>query len=290
MRVGLHDCDGLGRPNLALMKLSRWHKSRGDDVEWWFEMDTYDAVYSSKVFTRPGGDEYLPSGAICGGTGYDVRSVLPAEVDRSEPDYDLYPDYPHALGFLTRGCPNKCDFCIVPKKEGGIRPYMDIDEFLCGRKSAVLMDNNVLACQHGLEQIEKIVRRGIKVDFNQGLDARLIVKDKSIAKLLGKAKWIEYVRMACDRESMMPIIGEAVAWLAESGIKPYRIFVYMLVRDIDDAYRRAVFLKQLGVTPFAQPYRDFENNIEPSIEQRHFARWVNHKAVFKTVDWRDYHP
>lgn len=122
-----------------------------------------------------------------GGTGYDIEKVLPIEVDRLQPDYSIYNiDSNLSYGFLTRGCPNRCKWCVVPKKEGKISPYMDIEEITAGRKKAILMDNNILASNYGLQQIEKIIKLGIKVDFNQGLDARLITDE--IARLLAKVK------------------------------------------------------------------------------------------------------
>ena len=122
-----------------------------------------------------------------------MTNTLPSEIDKLCPDYSIYPKFTAAYGFLTRGCPNKCSWCVVPSKEGNIQPYADIEDFLQGRKEAVLMDNNVLAHEHGLQQIEKMIKLGIKIDFNQGLDARIIAKDKSIAELLSKVKWSWYL-------------------------------------------------------------------------------------------------
>lgn len=174
MRIGLVDVDGRGFPNLVLMKLAAWHKARGDTVEFADpEAGRYDKVYMSKVFTHSPDcrDEY-PCEVVRGGTGYrDYATVLPEEVEHTCPDYSLY-GVGEAYGFLTRGCPNRCPWCVVPRKEGGIRPHADIEEFLAGRRRAVLLDNNVLASDWGLVQIGKIVRLGIRVDFNQGLDAR----------------------------------------------------------------------------------------------------------------------
>lgn len=288
--IGLIDVDGHNFPNLALMKISAYHKRNGDSVEW-AGIGSYDRTYMSKVFTFSQ-DYSLGLGnygdIVKGGTGYGLYNNLPDEIDRCCPDYSIYPKFTAAYGFLTRGCPNKCSWCVVPQKEGNISSYSDIEDFLDGRKEAILMDNNVLAHQHGLSQIEKIIKMGIRIDFNQGLDARIIAKDKSIAELLGRVKWIRYLRLACDTKHQIPFIDKAINYLNDSGIKSYKIFVYVLIKEIDDALGRIEFLRTKGVVPFAQPYRDFANKIEPSLEQKRLARYVNHKAIFNSIAFKDY--
>jgi len=282
MNIGLHDSDNTGFPNLALMKLSAWHKSHGDEVEWWNPLLTYDRVYSSKVFTFTPESPYLPENTVRGGTGYGIMDELPPEIDAMFPDYSLYPKCDHAIGFLTRGCIRKCPWCIVPKKEGRIRPYMSWREIKRpDSRDIVFMDNNVLACPWGLEQIEDMSGKNVRVDFNQGLDARLITDD--VAKMLSRLKWIEFIRMSADTDAMLDVVITAIKRLQEYGVKPYRAFVYVLVQDIESAERRAIALRDIGAVPFAQPYRDFTSNAEPPTELKDLARWVNHKAVFKTV-------
>lgn len=167
MLIGLHDSDNTGFPNLALMKLSAWHKEKGDKVEWWTPMLQYDRVYSSKVFTFTPENPYLPENAVKGGTGYGVYNELPPEIDAMFPDYSLYPKCKHAIGFLTRGCIRKCPWCVVPKKEGNIRPYRTWREIKRpDSRDIVFMDNNVLACPFGLEQIDDMIGENVRVDFN----------------------------------------------------------------------------------------------------------------------------
>jgi hypothetical protein len=291
MNIGLVDIDGHNFPNLALMKLSAYHKAQGDKVEFYSIFGgEYDIVYKSKVFTYTNDYQYYINSKkiISGGTGYNYSIKLPFEVEHIMPDYSLYNET-KAYGFLTRGCPNKCNWCIVPQKEGKLIENSDINEFWNGQKEVILLDNNVLASEHGLQQIEKIIKLGIKIDFNQGLDARIIAKDKSIAELLSKVKWSKYLRMACDTKSQIPHIEQAVNNLKEYGFKTYKLFFYVLVKDIPDALERIEYLKTIGgVHPFAQPYRDFTTNKQPTNEQRRFSRWVNHQAVFNTVEWSQY--
>jgi radical SAM superfamily enzyme YgiQ (UPF0313 family) len=288
MKIGLIDVDGHKFPNFALMKIANHHKKQGDTVEWTNHFEQYDKVYKSKVFTfTPDNLFAIQSDEIIkGGTGYKQYDNL--FCDDTEPDYSLYPQYPHAYGFLTRGCIRRCSWCIVPKKEGGIRAYRDIETVLQGRKTAILMDNNVLASEHGLRQLEKITDIGCKVDFNQGLDSRLVTNE--MAKLLSKIKWISYIRFACDTTSAVEPLLKAIEKLNRHGIKNYRIFVYMLVKDVSEANERCKILKKLGVNPFAQTYRDEENQIAPTAEQKRFSWYVNQKAVFKATEWEYYKP
>lgn len=289
MRIGLLDIDGHNFPNLALMKISAYYKASGDNVEWVDHFRRYDKVFLSKVFTFSQDNEfYIDSPIILkGGTGYDALITLPFDIDKISPDYSLYPKFKSAYGFITRGCPNNCSWCVVPRKEGNIHPYSDIEEILQGRTSAILMDNNILASDYGIRQIEKIIKLRVKVDFNQGLDARRI--DRPMAKLLSQVKWLSPLRMACDTDSMLPVVIKATKLLRECGCKPSNYFIYLLVRDIESAVMRAEVLKEHNLDPFAQPYRDFTTNKEPPAEQKRFARWVNHKAIFKSIKWQEYH-
>lgn len=283
MLIGLHDSDNTGFPNYALMKISAWHKAQGDVVEWWNPLYfSYDKVYSSKVFTFTPESPYLPENTVRGGTGYGIYDPLPDEIDAMYPDYSIYPKVKYAIGFLTRGCIRRCPWCVVPKKEGLIRPYRTWREIKRpDSRDIVFMDNNVLACSHGIEQMRDMVGQGVRVDFNQGLDARLITPE--VAEILGGLKWIRFIRTACDTDDMTEVVLEKAKLLEQYGVKPWRLFVYVLVKDIPSAERRVLALRDAGMNMFAQPYRDFETNAEPPEELKAFARWVDNKAVFKSA-------
>lgn len=298
MRIGLIDVDGYHAdrrhrrsavfPNLALMRLAAYHKRAGDTVEWWTGLEHYDRVYMSKVFTfSPDIDAVIDADEIIrGGTGYKDYGSLPAEIEAMTPDYTVYADVDYAIGFLTRGCIRNCPWCIVPKKEGNIRPAATWNEIKRpDSKKIVFMDNNVLACGHGIQQIADMGGQSVWVDFNQGLDARLITPE--IAALLARLHWIKFVRLACDTEAMIPVIEQATAYMREAGIAPSRFWAYMLVQDVEEAERRALALYSMGVTPFAQPYRDYDGG-EPTPEQVRFARWVNRQSVFKSCSYAEY--
>ena len=273
---------------MALMRLSTWHKRQGDAVDWWNGFECYDRVYMSKVFTfTPDFDTAINAEEIItGGTGYKDFGNLPPEIEACPPDYTLYPQWKSAVGFLTRGCVRHCEFCIVPRKEGTIHPAATWEEIKRpDSREMTLLDNNILASDHGLEQIDRMGHEPVWIDFNQGLDARLITPE--IARMLARLHWIRFVRLACDTSEMLPVIQQATAYLREAGISPSRFWAYALVRDVEEAHRRVLALRDMGVEPFAQPYRDY-NGGEPTEEQNAFARWVNRKSLFKICTWEEY--
>ena len=287
MLIGLHDSDRTDFPNLALMKIAAYHKAQGDQVEWWIPIQTYDKVYSSKIFTFSAECEYLPADTIKGGTGYGMYDELPVEMDVMRPDYSIYPDCNYAIGYLTRGCIRNCPWCVVPKKEGTIKPYRTWREIKRPDSNRIVfMDNNVLASDHGREQMYDMIGKRLRIDLNQGMDARLI--DDDAAQIISQLDWIRFIRMSCDTDAMLESVLQAVGRLGKYHVRPHRVFVYLLVQDVKSALYRAERLKAAGVEVFAQPYRDFANQIEPTKEMKRFARWVNHKAIFKTVEWEAY--
>lgn len=295
MNIGLFAVDS-NYPNLALMKLSAAHKANGDNVDWYNPFDSYDIVYLSKIFSFT--DDYphpIVNAQLVkrGGTGYDYATTLPAEIDSLQPDYSLYPsiDNRTAYGFLTRGCVRHCKWCIVPKKEGFIKPYMDIEQIAVnGRDKVVLMDNNVLAIDYGLQQIEKIVKLGIHVDFNQGLDARLVTEE--VAQLLAKTKWIKRIRLACDTPAQIAECDKAIDRIDKYGYKGQYLIYCILLDDINECYERVTHWRNRGSRfyPFCQPYRDLTKpNVIPKW-QKDMATWTNKRQRFCTCDFKDYQP
>lgn len=283
-KIAIHDHEDKKYPNLALMKISAFHKGRGDTVEWFDKSANYDLVYSSKVFTWTQKDLSLPRDAICGGTGFDMSVVLPDEIESICPDYSLY-GCKKSYGFLTRGCPRSCPDCFVPEKEGKIRPHADIEDF-ARHDSVVLMDNNVLASDHGIRQIEKIIRLGLRVDFNQGLDARLI--DNATAKLLSKVRWYPEIRLACDSMSIMEPVRRAVELLRWHNTSPPRYFCYVLSRDFESTLERVKFLKGIYVDPFVQTLRNKDDSFIPSKRCIDLKRFVNNRRIYRSCSFEEY--
>ena len=284
-------------PNLALMKISSWHKAQGDTVEWYNPFDQYDIVYMSNIFSFiPDYNQWITNAGHIekGGTGYDLHATLPPEMEFATPDYSIYPniDNKTAYGFLTRGCPNKCKWCVVPRKEGTVRPYMDVDDVAVdGRTNLILMDNNILACDYGLQQIEKIVQKGYRVDFNQALDARLITDD--IAQLLAKVRWLNQIRFGCDTPKQIEECEHAMQLIDSYRERPASYLMYTMIgSDFNEAFHRLNYWRSFKrVRIVAQPFRDVDNpkQVIPKW-QKDMARWAMRREIYATCEFKDFEP
>lgn len=294
MRIGLIDCDKTKFPNLALMKLSAWHKSHGDIVEWYHPfLERYDKVYIAKVFsTTPDYDLCVNADEVVrGGTGYDIRLVngrevftpspcLPLMIEHIYPDYDLYGIADTAYGFLTRGCPRGCDFCIVASKEGkkSIK-VADLSEFWRGQKNIVLCDPNILACKDWRELLEQVADSKANIDFNQGLDIRLMTKEK--AELLNQCKLRE-VHFAWDRYQDKEVILRNLSLYSEYGrFKPqsHNAIVYTIVNfdtTFEQDLERIYTLRDMGYWAYVMIY----DKAHCDKKYRDLQRWVNNRVIF----------
>lgn len=308
MKIGLYDVDSHNFPNLPLMKISAWHKSQGDEVEWWFPMMHYDKVYVSKVF----GDEYSQMDMtaisadeiVFGGTGFaitveDGKEVyhkardkdLPYEIEHIYPDYSLYPELTKdkAYGFLTRGCCNNCSFCIVSQKEGMCsHKVADLSEWWRGQKEIILLDANILACKDRISLLQSLIDSGAAVDFTQGLDARFITPE--IAEMLGKIKTKMY-HFAFDFMKNEKAIVKGLKTFVDI-VKPdeRKCCVYVLTNygtTFEQDYYRIKKLQELGLSPDVRIYR---KNTAPPIT-RDLQRWCNNRFIYRSgVDFYDYIP
>ncbi len=286
MRVGLCDVDGHNWPNLCLMKISAWHKARGDEVSWWQEDGHYDVVYKSRVFTDMySRDNIAVNNAgkvICGGTGYGLQNRLIEEVEHIYPDYGLYPQFEGvAYGFLTRGCPRGCGFCIVSQKEGRqSRRVADLAEFWRGQKEIKLLDANLLACSEHEKLLEQLAESGAWVDFTQGLDIRLTTPDN--ISLLNRVK-SKMLHFAWDNPKE-DLTGHFERFMKLSRIKAkQRLSVYVLCNynsTFNEDLYRIETLKALGYAPYVMTY----NKPEAPPVTRQLQRWVNNRRIFNVVD------
>ena len=297
MQIGLHDAEmehikGKIFPNYALMKISAWHKAQGDNVEWWNPLKRYNHIFSSKVFDFTPENAYLPENTIRGGTGYadvPLEQTLSPLIDEMFPDYSIYPACDYAIGYITRGCPNNCRWCVVPSKEGEIKPYRSWRQLIRpDSKKLVLMDNNILASDFGIAQLEELTRQNYAIDLNQGMDARLV--DERVAKILAGLKWIKYIRFSCDQQAQIEPIMRTAELMGKYGVKPYRLFIYLLVTaDIEDAARRVEALKRLGnITIYAQAERNERQGIVPNKMQLEFAQRYVYSGRYRQESWAEY--
>lgn len=296
MLIGIHDAEKehfkhKTFPNLAIMKISAYHKKRGDTVEWWAPLrnDEYDIVYSSKIFDFTPENPWLPPNAIKGGTGYDVKSELPRYIDNQYPDYSIYPECDYAIGFITRGCIRNCPWCVVPEKEGKIRPYREWHEIVRpDTNKLVLMDNNILACEHGIEQLRQLSQTQYYIDINQGMDARLV--DKSTVELFKKLHWIRFIRFSCDTTAQIQSIENVYRLFKECGAPVSRIFVYAIIRkNISEACERIEALKKLkSIHIYAQAEENLRKGVVPNAAQKEFANRYVYGKLYKKETWHEY--
>lgn len=285
---------GHNYPNLALMKLSAWHKARGDTVEWWWGHEQYDRVYMSKVFDStytPDVDEPVNAKEIIkGGTGYGLSGTLPEEIEHIYPDYSLYPELTKdtAYGFLSRGCPRACPFCIVSGKEGRKSVKVaDLSEWWDGQKSIVLMDPNILACAEHEGLLRQLAASRAWVDINQGLDARLLTKRK--IELLNEIR-IKTVHFAWDFMEQSDTVFRGLNLYRKQGaIKDRRRrTVYTLTNfntTMEENLYRIYILRELGFDPYVMVY----DKPHAPKEVLRLQRWVNCRRIWRKVErFEDY--
>lgn len=290
MKVGLIDVDGHNFPNLVLMKLSAYHKLHGDYVEWCLPLEEYDRVYMSKVFT------YTPDFETCirafevirGGTGYNLHSKLPDEIDHIYPDYNLYGIKDTAYGFLTRGCPWNCEFCIVGRKEGYIsHKVADLDQFWRGQKFIKLLDPNILACKDHEELLKQLIKSGAWIDFTQGLDARFLTLDN--VKLISKLK-IKMLHFAWDNPNDETVPYMLWHFKKATCIDRRKAAVYVLTNfnsTFEQDLYRVYKLKELGYDPYVMIYN--KHKLKKGHRLKRLQRWVNCKYIFMSCNkFEDY--
>ncbi len=282
MKIGLLDVDGHNFPNLALMKISAWHKAQGDSVNWWIGFEHYDRVYMSKVFTfTPDIETCIQAGEIIkGGTGYDLQNKLPDKVETMFPDYSLYGITDAAYGFLTRGCPRGCPFCIVGKKEGLKSVQVaELPNFWNGQKEIKLLDPNITAFKECDRLFQDLIDSKAWIDFTQGIDIRLMTEKK--VNLLNRMK-IKTLHFAWDNY-------EFSTYEKLKKFRPLlkydsrKLKVYVLTNyntTIEQDLERIYKLRELDYDPYVMIFDKW--NAPKRIKE--MQRWVNNKIIWRTCD------
>ena len=278
-------------PNLALMKISTYKKSLGYEVG--FNIEDPDEIYSSIVFDwhKHNADSlrfYYPNAKIdVGGSGYDLSKSLPAEIDEQKPDYSLYPGMDYDLGFTSRGCIRNCPFCVVPAKEGGFKTYCHPSYFHDpAHKSIVLMDNNILASREWfLDVTDWILKNNLTVDFNQGLDLRLVTPE--IAERIAELKPRNHWRFAFDSLAVRDPVLRGLFYLKDAGVNlRHKSVVYVYTdgdADFNSALERCNILHNLGI----MPYPMFNRHAKRTQRLTDLKRWTRPHIFFST-DFESY--
>ena len=312
MKIGLIDVDGHNFPNLALMRISAYHKAQGDTVEWWAsELEYYDIVYMSKIFSdaysREGHTPMNCGKVIKGGTGYCIKlgldgrehfdqsknTKLPPEIEKMFPDYSIYPQYNFAVSMTSRGCPRGCPFCHVAPKEGRASiKVANVSDFWNGQPLIEVCDPNITACIEKRELFRQYKETGARICFNQGLDIRLL-NDADIEDI--NSMRIERIHFAWDNpnDNLEDKFRKAQEKLV---FKDYhKTMVYCLTNfenvttkeHIDRALFRISTLWSMGFDPYVMVY----DKPHAAKEIRDLQRWCNNKIIFKSCPrFEDYHP
>lgn len=293
MKIGLVDVDSHNFPNLPLMKLGAFYRRRGETVEFATELEHYDILYMSKIFTFTPDDltSYNADEIIWGGSGYNIYTKLPDDVEHIMPLYELYPQYCQtnggtAYGFLTRGCFRNCPFCIVSEKEGCKSVQVaELSEFWRGQKSIKLFDPNLLACADREKILQSLIDSRAWIDFTQGLDIRLT--DIYIAKMLKDIK-VKCLHFAWDNPDE-DLSGQFEMVKKVTGFSYQKLIAYVLTNynstQEQDLYR-IYKLREIGVNPYVMIY---DKEHAPR-EARRLQRWVNNRRIWRSCEkFEDYH-
>lgn len=262
-------------PNLALKKIEKYHTDRGDEVNWNMPLFAHlsDKIYVSCIFERNKSKcgEWQDR-ALIGGSGYDLRITLPEEIEKIKPRINL--------GFTTRGCIRNCEFCIVPQKEGRIRVVGDLLDLWDGKsKDIILLDNNILALSKHFKLICKQAReKGIRLDFNQGLDCRLLNQE-----IVDELKSIRHkeLHLAFDDLSYFDDVDKAITLLQKNGINRCTWFILTgFNTTLEEDIFRAKYLRSRNQNAYVMRYNNSKRkDLIP------LSRWVNNRAWFQAITW-----
>lgn len=297
MRIGLIDVDGHNFPNLALMRISAYHKQQGDIVEWWTtDFEYYDKVYMSKIFS----DQYSPDvqepincgEVIKGGTGYNIfldsdgkehfdksnHKNLPPEIEKMFPDYSIYPQFDFAVSMTSRGCPRGCSFCHVASKEGRCSVKVaDVSDFWNGQKEIRILDPNITACRDKRDLMRQYIETGALLDFTQGLDIRLLNDDDivDINKMRLRTLHFAWDNPEDDLENKFKNFAKGFRRKSNIGM------VYCLTNynsTLEQDLYRIYTLRDMGYDPYVMIY----NKPNAPYTIKRLQRWCNNKFIFKT--------
>ena len=303
MKIGLIDVDGHNFPNLALMRISAYHKAQGDQVEWWWsDFIHYDIVYMSKIFsdayTKDVPEPINADKVIKGGTGYCISLVngvevfdkskneeLPPEIEKMFPDYSLYPQFDFAVSMTSRGCPRGCSFCHVAAKEGRCSVKVaDVSDFWNGQKEIRILDPNITACKEKRDLMRQYIETGAILDFTQGLDIRLLNDDDlaDINQMRLRTLHFAWDNPKDDLEGKFRNFANGFRRKSNIGM------VYCLTNfnsTMEENLYRIYTLRDMGYDPYVMVY----DKPHAQKEIKMLQRWCNNKIIFKSCNkFEDY--
>lgn len=296
MKIGLIDVDGHNFPNLSLMRISAYHKSKGDQVEWWWsDFIHYDIVYMSKIFsdayTKDVPEPLNADKVIKGGTGYCIHLVdgvevfdkakngeLQHEIEKMFPDYSLYPQFDFAVSMTSRGCPRGCSFCHVAAKEGRCSVKVaDVSDFWSGQKEIRILDPNITACRDKRDLMRQYKETGAILDFTQGLDIRLLNDDDlaDINQMRLRTLHFAWDNPKDDLEGKFRSFANGFRRKSNIGM------VYCLTNfnsTMEENLYRIYTLRDMGYDPYVMVY----DKPHASKEIKMLQRRCNNKIIFKS--------
>ena len=327
LRIAVIDADLIGRkrhrfPNLACMKISGYHKEQGHSVSLltdYNHIDEYDRVFISKVFT----DTVVPAWAVnrdhveYGGTGFffDQAPDLPYEIEHHMPDYHLYDDFiaeqmkagakrsefkeylDYSIGYLTRGCFRKCDFC-VNRKYDRVFQHSSLSEFYDPERPKIcLLDDNVFGFPHWRKLLKELIEIGKPFKFKQGLDERLLTDEK--CELLCQAKYDGEITFAFDNIADYRMIEKKLQMIRRHTLKRFTFYVLVAFdhrdrwdddfwrQDIIGTFERIKLLMMYGCVPYIMRFERYNDSPMRGMYIT-LARWCNQPSFYKTKSFREF--
>jgi len=278
MKIGLYNLEPKIN-NTAMMQVSQYHKQQGDQVERYNHINNgYDLAYAFSLFDFTD-KSMVTNEMICGGTGFDIESRLPKEIEDCGLDYSIFPNCKTSYIWFSRGCIRNCPWCVVRRKEGYIKTF-EPKNINSNGEYITVMDNNFFANPDWENSIKWLKNRNQKVLIEQGIDVRIL--DKDMADSLNSLKHYKQIKFAWDdpKDDFVPILEKITRW-----IKPWKLMCYVLIgynsTPEEDIYRVET-LKKYKIDPFVMPYN------KKDYYQHHLTRYTAHKAICWKYSWEQY--
>jgi len=286
-------------PPLGLLKLATYHKKKGASVElkrgvsrdiseqpniiyvtslftwaWepvWKAIQSYSRLFpDSELWLGGLYASLMPEHAALSGIKPDhIFKGIFWDAENLRPDYSLVPKWNKKVGgsivFASRGCVRSCKYCAVPELEGSLCAIKKSIRKLIwpGHKRVIFFDNNFFANPSWESVLKEVEELDLRVDFNQGLDARLL--SEKIAERISQLKIDRFVRLSYDYPQMKSHVKKAVEILKLHGINGRNILVYALYNFTDspkDLFERIRDILSWGAVCYPMQYQPLNTLIK----------------------------